>query len=380
MKLSEFSAIRAACAYFFICPGLAYGLFTSRLPALKEQTGASEQQIGLILLCFGISSLVALFSSNWLIGRWGSRLILCMASVLVLTGVTLCGLTGSPLALGATCLLTGFGMALTDVAMNTQGIQVERYYSASCMNFMHASYSLGGVAGAMTAAIFAAMNLGMFVNAICALGLYACFIPWAYPKLLKDGPAAQVTKKPVPKHGIPLFIIVCGILSMLAYSAEGSVAEWGSLLLCTVKGASQATAAFVFAAFSAPTILGRLFGDRLRNYFGDFVLTFYGTLFATLGMAIVLFFANPYICLAGYAFMGIGLAPIVPILFSRAGSYPGVAAVRASAVVSLFAHGGLLVFPPLLGFAAQRYGLENALFSILAVCALITLGTIILKK
>lgn len=42
MKWSEFSTARAACAYFFICPGLAYGLLTARLPALKAQTGADD--------------------------------------------------------------------------------------------------------------------------------------------------------------------------------------------------------------------------------------------------------------------------------------------------------------------------------------------------
>ena len=60
MKWSEFSTARAACAYFFICPGLVYGLLTARLPALKTQTGADDAQIGLILLCLGVSGLAAL--------------------------------------------------------------------------------------------------------------------------------------------------------------------------------------------------------------------------------------------------------------------------------------------------------------------------------
>ena len=70
MKRTEFSITRAACAYFFLCPGLAYGVFTSRLPALKMQTGADESQIGLLLLCVGMSSLVALFCSSRLIALW----------------------------------------------------------------------------------------------------------------------------------------------------------------------------------------------------------------------------------------------------------------------------------------------------------------------
>lgn len=70
MKRTEFSITRASCAYFFLCPGLTYGVFTSRLPALKMQTGADESQIGLMLLCLGVSSLAALFCSSRLIARW----------------------------------------------------------------------------------------------------------------------------------------------------------------------------------------------------------------------------------------------------------------------------------------------------------------------
>lgn len=382
MKWSELAKVRAACAYFFICPGLAYGLFTSRLPALKEQTGANAEQIGLLLLCLGGSSLVALFSSGWLIARWGSRLILRFSSLVLLLGIVLCGLTSSPFTLGVTCVLSGLGLGLVDVSMNTQGIQVERYYTTSCMSFMHASYSLGGVIGSITGAMFAGMGVGPFFNAVCVLGLYVCFRPLSVPNLLNDVPVVRRAndKKEISHRVFPIFVVLCGIFSMLAYAAEGSVAEWGSLLLFTVKDASESTAALVFAAFSTPTVLGRLFGDRLRIYFGDFMLTFFGALLSTLGMALVLFSATPGTCLAGYAFMGMGLAPIVPIMFSRAGSYPGVSAAKASTVVSGLSYSGLLFFPPMLGFLAQHYGLENALMSVLIVCAVLTMGMIMLRK
>ncbi|WP_291435733.1 hypothetical protein [Desulfovibrio sp.] len=84
MKWSEFSTARAACAYFFICPGLVYGLLTARLPALKTQTGADDAQIGLILLCLGVSGLAALCGSARLIARWGSRAVLRLGSLALL--------------------------------------------------------------------------------------------------------------------------------------------------------------------------------------------------------------------------------------------------------------------------------------------------------
>ena len=170
MKWSEFSTARAACAYFFICPGLVYGLLTARLPALKAQTGADDAQIGLILLCLGVSGLVALFGSAWLIARWGSRAVLRLGTLVLLFSLPFCGLASTPLLLALACVLVGCGTGLADVAMNTQGIQIERRYHAPCMALMHASYSLGGVMGSLMGALFAALGFRPLVNFIGVLG------------------------------------------------------------------------------------------------------------------------------------------------------------------------------------------------------------------
>lgn len=167
---------------------------------------------------------------------------------------------------------------------------------------------------------------------------------------------------------------------MFAYVAEGSVAEWGSLLLFTVKGAEESTAACAFAVFSAATVCCRLFGDGLRRRRPDSAIVFFGGLLATGGMALVLSVQSPLLCLAGYACMGTGLAPMVPIFFSRAGACPGVSPSRASAVVSFLSYGGMLFFPPLLGFLAHDYGLEKSLSTIFLVCLVLTAGSVVLRK
>lgn len=100
MKFSEFALVRFACAYFFICPGITYGIFTSRLPALKAQTGANEAQIGLVFLCFGGASLAALFTSSWFLKKWGNRKLLFYGAVIVLLAVILIGIACNPYILG----------------------------------------------------------------------------------------------------------------------------------------------------------------------------------------------------------------------------------------------------------------------------------------
>ena len=380
MALSELATARAACAYFFVCPGLSYGILTSRLPALKGRTGADDAQIGLALLCLGGASLMALAASGWILDRWGSRSVLRVGSLVLPAAIIACGLAPSPLLLGAACILTGFSLGLMEVAMNTQGIRVEHRYAVSCMSFLHAAYSLGGVLGAVTGVVFAGLGLSPAVNAACALGLFVCFRSWAVPRLLPDSPSkAEKRRRGASLGNYPRFVVLCGVMAMMVYAAEGSVAEWGSLLLFSVKGAGESTAASVFAVFSGVTVVCRLFGDRLRSLLGDFVLMLGGGALAAGGMAIVLCSPHAAVCLAGYALMGLGLSPIVPLLFSRAGSHPGISPSRASAIVSLLAYSGLLFFPPLLGFLSHGYGLEKALLVALACCLLVTGGAFLVK-
>lgn len=373
MKLSTFTKARAACSYFFIGPGLVYGMFTSRMPALTIQTGADEAQIGLILLCFGVAGMVSLAVSAWLIDRFTSRTVLRLTAPLLCLALPLAGLAATPLQLGLACVVVGLTMGFVDVSMNTQAIQIERFFFRPCVSMMHASYSIGGVLGSMAGALFAGLEASTLLNFACVLALYLCLYPLALPHMQAD----EIQKKETaekPSRRIPLFVLLCGILSTVAYSAEGSVAEWGSLLLFTVKGASEFTAALVFGAFCTTMVIGRLVGDRLRCAFGDFPLLLAGAGLAFCGMVTVLLSPWATLCLFGYALMGLGLAPIVPVFFSRAGNTPGITPGKASAIVSFMGYSGVLVFPPSLGWMAHTMGLGTALLVIPVLCAILAAG------
>ena len=96
---------------------------------------------------------------------------------------------------------------------------------------------------------------------------------------------------------------------------------------------------------------------------GSFLPIRIGLIIGLCGMLLVLYGNSSYVCLVGYALMGLGLAPVVPTLFSLAGSIPGVTPQRASSMVAFLAYGGLLFVPPSIGYLAQIGTLHSALFS-----------------
>lgn len=369
---------KIACSWFFIAPALAYGLFTSRLPAIKQAIHANDGQIGILMLGLGVATLIGLSLGGIFIDRFGAKKMTSIAIGTLLIAITLVTLAlGYGQVLGC-CLIAGLGVGFCDVGMNALGLQLERKYNVNCMSFLHAVCSLGGVAGALSGSIFASLGFSPFINALCVLGAYLLLFPFA-ARRIED----QMEEQEAKKYGwgsLPLFVFICGVLGLLCHIAEGSTGEWGSIFLHSVKGAPQQEAALVFAVFTGTMVFSRFCADRLRYVCGDFILLLGGSLMGAAGMCLVLLASSVLLCLAGYGIMGLGLGPIVPILFSRAGAVPGVTAGQASAVVSVFSYAGLLFFPPFLGFLAQTAGLANALWVIVAICLLQALGAPVFLK
>lgn len=366
----SYASARLACMFYFMAPGLAYGLVTSRMPALKNMTGATEGELGIILLCFGLSALIGLAFAPRLIAKISAKTTLLASSLACMVFVVLVSFSSSVWFFGIAMALLGICMGLCDVTMNVQGVEVERAYKKSSMNILHAGYNIGAAAAACAGSIFAATNFGVWVNFVLPVAVMAGMLWWAEPRLVtgnlekpersESSPLVSVE----PKKRLPFLVWVCGLLCVCCYVSEGSVGEWGSLYLHQEKAAPESIAALVFAGFSICSLMCRLVADRLSNNFGDFLVSTAGATLALAGMLTVLSSSSWSICLIGYAMMGLGQAPIVPIAFSRAGAIKGVSTARATSLVSLLAYAGLLFAPPAFGLSAEHFGLHTALCAV----------------
>lgn len=366
----SYASARLACMFYFMAPGLAYGLVTSRMPALKNMTGATEGELGIILLCFGLSAVIGLAFAPRLIAKISAKTTLLASSLACMVFVVLVSFSSSVWFFGIAMALLGICMGLCDVTMNVQGVEVERAYKKSSMNILHAGYNIGAAAAACAGSIFAATNFGVWVNFVLPVAVMAGMLWWAEPRLVTENlekPERSESSPLVsvePKKRLPFLVWVCGLLCVCCYVSEGSVGEWGSLYLHQEKAAPESIAALVFAGFSICSLMCRLVADRLCNNFGDFLVSTAGATLALAGMLTVLSSSSWSICLIGYAMMGLGQAPIVPIAFSRAGAIKGVSTARATSLVSLLAYAGLLFAPPAFGLSAEHFGLHTALCAV----------------
>lgn len=371
-------APRWACSYFFAVCGITYGSIMSRMPALKAQSGMSDEDVGIVLLCMGIGGLLSFPAAGWAIARAGCRKILVFVSGLL---IILFPFLGTVRSFEEACLLfslLGFGIGLNDVGINTESIIVESSMRRPVVSSMHALYSLGGLLGALFGSAMAASGLPPLWNFLAPAAVMLAVLPVFSRCLMQDPPQrSEKESRSVPMP--PVWLIFTGLLLLCAYSTEGSVGEWGVILLHEAKGAGEETAALVYAAFSISMTAMRFFGDRLREKLGDRKLLRLSSAAALAGIACGIFSPWPAACLAGYAVLGAGLSVTVPILFGTLGSHDDIPTGTATAMLSMMAAGGQLFIPPLIGMLGGYVGLQTAMTVIVLLCFILLAGSGIVR-
>jgi hypothetical protein len=106
--------------------------------------------------------------------------------------------------------------------------------------------------------------------------------------------------------------------------------------------------------------IGRLAGDGIRARASAVTLVRVGALAASAAILAGALTGSVPVVLAGLAVAGLGIANVVPLLFSAAGNTPGQTPATAVAAVATTGYFGLLAGPPLIGFIAEVTSLGAA--------------------
>ncbi len=348
---------RAAVSALFLMNGYVVGNWAPKVPELKARLGIGESTLGLLILAFGLGSLVLMPVVGSVIAREGSQRILRLFALALPPLLLIISLTPNLAAAAVALFILGGFVGGMDVAMNASAVEVERGMRRAIMSSCHGFWSLGGLIGASTGGVLLAW-LGPIGHATVVMVLCAALVALAWPHILRDRPApgAATTRPRLPRSALPWLI---GIVCLFFMIPEGAILDWGALYLRTELGASIATSGLAFAAFSATMAIMRFSGDPIRDHFGAVLTLRLSTLFAGAGLITAGFARSPELAIAGFAIAGIGIANMVPIMFSAAGNLPGLPPGIGLSVVTFLGYSGLLFAPSLIGFIAAHTGLAK---------------------
>lgn len=363
----------AVATIFFVC-GAGLANWVARIPAVQAALELGPGALGLALLGIAVGALIALPSSGWLIGRFGSRRVVVVAGIAYCLGLPLPALASGLVALMAGLIVVGYTLGVLDVSMNTQGVAVEHARGRATMSLLHALFSFGSMAGAATGGLAAAANVSPLSHLVATALILAAVVlaaaGWLLPSQPKPGGTGPALR--LPGWGLAAL----GAVAFCSMLGEGAVADWSAVYLASVLETGAGLAASGFATYSLAVALARLVGDRLTDALGPARHVRIGGLLVALGIAIVVVAPAPSIALVGFSIAGLGHASIVPIVFSAAGRARGMSSGAGIAAVATVGYTGFLVGPPAIGGLAEVVTLRLAL----AAVAVLSLAIVALAR
>ena len=364
---------RIAVKIAFFINGFVFANWVARLPRIQELYHADNGTIGLVLLSSSIGAVSAMPFTGWAIIKNGSRRITIIAALSYCALVPLIPFVPNVISLIGLYFLMGISTGMLDVAMNAQAVMVEQIYKKPIMTSFHALFSIGMMLGAWCGSLFIELGYDLGYHLIIVSSASLIAVLWANRNLIHDKP------DPITKHEGPLFrlpnqaLINIGIITFCGMLAEGAMSDWSVNYMQNITHASKTLAPIGLSAFATSMTIGRIFGDRIRSLLGDKKMIVFGGLLAAIGLSLALFFPDPFVSIAGFFFVGLGLSSIVPIAYSIAGNTKDLPSGVGLAMVTTVGYSGFLFGPPIIGFLADAFTLRIALGLVGVLLALMTI-------
>jgi MFS family permease len=360
---------RTAVAAAFLIHSTVSGTWAPRLPAIKESLGLSDGELGTALVGLAIGLVVGTRVAGAPIDRWGSRPFMRAGFPLLAATLLLPGLAGSGLTLFAALLILGIASGSLDVAMNAQGIEVERTLGKPILSGLHGLWSVGLGVGAAGAALAAAAGLEPLPQFAIVAALLALASLVFLRSLL---PAEHHVREEHEREALTtvrwtLPLALLGVIAFCSFVGEGSAADWSAVYMTQELGTSQALGALAFTAFAVTMATMRFAADPLRARVGNVTLVRTGSLVAAAGLGLGLLIHEPVAAIAGFALLGLGLAAVVPIAFASAGEIDPRATGRLVGRVATTGYVGTVAGPIAIGWLAEATSLRAALLLVVAL-------------
>ena len=366
---------RAVSATFFQ-NGLLTGGWALHIPLIMERLSITEGTMGLIIVVFGVGSLAAMLGLGPWIDRHGSREVTFLGAVGSSFFLAALALTGSVWTTALVAFFVGLLIGGVDLAMNANGVVVERRMGRAVMSSFHGWWSVGAGVGALSSGAIIGW-VGAFGHGVAFAVIALALAFYAGPRLARDRPDATAEPTPFRLPRAPIVWLI-GVAVLMPYVAEGSVIDWSATYLRAEQGAPVSLWGLGVASLSVTMVAMRFAGDALRERVGAFATLFWGGLIASVGFAVAGLAGLPWLAdsafavravlvAGGFLVAGLGLANMVPVAFAAAGNLSGIPSGSALSVATAMGYAGILLAPSALGLLGERTGFATVYLLVAAL-------------
>jgi fucose permease len=334
------------------------------VPFLRDELHLSYTVSGLHLSAFSVGMVLAGFTIDPLIQRWGRRVVfwgggagMAAGALLLVVGhhVALT-ITGSlVMGLPGTYLLILIQSTLSDRHGTQRAIALTESNVIAVIGAGIAPLLVGGLQkggiGWRGAPMVAVLAWG-----IMWWGLRRAPIP---PQSPDPEPAPAATA--APSSRLPAIYWFYWVIVFLSVSVEWCTIFWGADFLENSVGLDRVTAATLMSVFFLAMVIGRFTGSRLTRTRTLTLLLPLAVTLAMLGFFVFWLAPWPVLNVAGLFVAGLGIANLYPFTLSTAsGVVKPSQADQASGRLILGSGSATLITPQVLGMLADQIGIKGA--------------------
>jgi MFS family permease len=349
-----------AVAYSFAVLGVILGSWASRAADLKRQVGVGNQGYSLLLLTGPIGALAAFAIVRLVIARLGSRKLLLIIVPGVAVMPVLFALARSPYMFAPLFFLNGMTGAGLQTPLNANAVLVERRYGRPIMASFHAWFSIGLLGGSLVSALATHFGVDLRVElAVIATLLLAGFVA-SIPYLPADEPVVPGERR--RRRAFTRQLVLLGSIAFCSSMGEGAATAWSNIYVRDSLHAGATLGAIAYAFYAVCASASRLSSDHVLHRLGRRRFLRGAGLVASAGITAGLVWGTVPGAFVTLAFMGIGLAAIIPTVFGAAGNQPGYTPGEGIATVTLVYWPAFLLGPVVIGNLGHATSLRTALF------------------
>lgn len=310
--------------------------------------------MGNLLLAMPVSSLIGLPISGWLVSRFDSRNPLIASYFFFALGLLIIGSASNMILLITGICIFAFSMRILNISMNTQSLTLQKLFPRKILGSFHGLWSTGGLVGVLFSTLFIKLNVPMLTHFFIVAGIAAVLGAVSYGFLLPKDRATGGNKLRLGKPD--KFILYLGLLIFFASLVEGGMFDWSGVYFKEVVNEDVFTLGYlIFMTFMAAS---RFFSDRLIEKFGMPKMFVISSVLISSGVILMILLPEFWPAIIGFSLVGVGVAAIIPMIFSLAGTSKKYSAGMAISIITTYGIVGMLLGPPLVGYIAHLFNLR----------------------
>ncbi|HUF59558.1 MAG TPA: MFS transporter [Actinomycetota bacterium] len=348
--------------------GQFWGVWVILVLEFQRQHSLTDGRLGLLYSLLSISAIVTMLAFAPRLQRLTLRASVPVS--LASLGIAALALAVAPTSmLLVTFVTVGVGNGLIDVYVNVAAQREETRTRRPILQWLHASYALGGVTGAGAAGILRTIDVDHRL-VIAASGVALLATAWWNIRGASREPAAEGVRsvlsvsalRRTPALWIPALTV------LFCFLVEGSMDIWSGLYLREELGASPAAAGAAFVAFAGALFIGRLFAAKVLFGLGPRRTIVIAGIGGGIGGTIAVLAQTTPVVAGAFLLMGFAMSAAGPAGFSLVEETSDDP--NAIAAVATVGYTGFVWSPPLLGWIADTVDLRAAM----GVIVLATVG------